>query len=219
MIKVKICGITNLEDAKFASMTGADALGFIFTKKSPRYVSEKKAKKIMESLDPYVVKVGVFLNQPQPEVLAIAQSLGLDALQFHGTETPAYCNFFKSKYRVVKVLFPSDAPYKTKISRYKADAFMFDVLYEDKTKGKKCLSQKTLKELAALIKREARVIISGGLDVKNIDKIVKLKPYGVDVTSGVEAMAGKKDKDLVAQFIAKVKNIKSATSCRFQASG
>jgi len=209
MIKVKICGITNLEDAKFASMMGADALGFIFTKKSPRYISEKKAKKIIESLDPYIVKVGVFLDQPKQQVMAIADFLGLDALQFHGTEAPAYCNFFKSKYRVIKVLFPSQAPYKTKVSRYRADAFMFDVLPEDKARGVKVLSQKTLEELSALIKREVRVIVSGGLDVKNITKIKKLKPYGVDVTSGVEAMVGKKDKDLVTKFIEKAKDIKT----------
>ncbi len=120
MTKVKICGITNLEDARFASMMGADAVGFIFTKKSSRCITEKKAKKIIENLDPYVVRVGVFLNQPKQEVLKIADLLGLDALQFHGKEPPEYCKYFKPNYRVIKVLFPSDSPYNTKVSRYKA---------------------------------------------------------------------------------------------------
>lgn len=208
MIKVKICGITNIEDAQFASNRGADALGFIFSKKSPRFINEKTAKKIIEGLDPYIVKVGVFLDQPKEQVLDIANALGLDALQFHGRETPAYCNSFKPKFRIIKVLFSSDSPYNSKIARYRADAFMFDVMYEEKLKGIKTLSSEDLKEISSLIKRGERIIIAGGLNVKNISKIKKLKPYAVDVTSGVEAIVGRKDKDLVAEFITKIKDAK-----------
>ena len=210
MIKVKICGITNLEDAQFVSSQGANAVGLIFSKKSPRFINEKKAKKIIKGLDPYIVKVGVFLNQPKEQVLDIANTLGLDALQFHGGETPAYCNSFKPKFRVIKVLFPSDSPYNSKIARYKADAFMFDIMYEEKLKGIKTLSSKDLKGISALIKRGERIIIAGGLNLKNISKIKKLKPYAVDVTSGVEAIVGRKDKDAVAKFITKVKEVKSS---------
>ena len=210
MIKVKICGITKLEDAQFASSQGADAVGFIFSKKSPRFINAKKAKKIIEGLGPYIVKVGVFLDQPKEQVLDIANTLGLDVLQFHGRETPPYCNSFKPKFRVIKVLFPSDSPYNLKIARYKADAFMFDIRYEEKLKGIKVLSSKDLKGISVLIRRGLKVIIAGGLNLKNISKIKKLKPYAVDVTSGVEAIVGRKDKDLVTKFITKVKGIKGS---------
>jgi len=206
IVKVKICGITNFQDASLASFAGADAIGFIFSKKSPRYISQRKAKEIIQKLDPFIVKVGVFLDQDKQEVLDIASSLGLDVLQFHGKETPVYCHFFKPKFKVIKVFFPEDAPYEKKISRYKVDAFMFDIKFEKKAKGVKTLSAKDLKELAELIKKGKQVIISGGLNLGNISNLKKLKPYAIDVASGVESMVGKKDSQLVNTFIKKVKN-------------
>jgi len=182
------------------------AIGFIFSKKSPRYISQRKAKEIIQKLDPFIVKVGVFLDQDKQEVLDIASSLGLDVLQFHGKETPVYCHFFKPKFKVIKVFFPEDAPYEKKISRYKVDAFMFDIKFEKKAKGVKTLSAKDLKELAELIKKGKQVIISGGLNLGNISNLKKLKPYAIDVASGVESMVGKKDSQLVNTFIKKVKN-------------
>ena len=205
MIKVKICGITNLEDALFASRAGADAIGFIFSKKSPRCISEQKAYKIIRNLDPFLVKVGVFLDEEKQRVLDIASFLSLDVLQFHGGETPAYCHFFKPKFKVIKVFFAQDRPYEAKFSRYKIDAFMFDVRYEEKAKGRKILEPNTLKEAAGFIKKGRRIIISGGLNVKNIGKVKKLKPYALDVASGIEKMVGKKDEQLTKTFIKKVK--------------
>lgn len=205
MIKVKICGITNLKDALQVSSAGVDALGFIFSKKSPRYINKRKAQEIIQHLDPFLAKVGVFLDQEKQEVLDISSSLHLDILQFHGREAPAYCHFFKPRFKVVKVFFPEDSPYEEKISRYNIDAFMFDMKYEDKTKGKKVLSAKALGEVAGLIKKGKRVIISGGLNIKNINNVKKLKPYALDVASGVESMVGKKDSQLIKTFIKKVK--------------
>lgn len=205
MIKVKICGITNLEDALQVSSAGVDALGFIFSKKSPRYINKRKAQEIIQHLDPFLAKVGVFLDQGKQEVLDISSSLHLDILQFHGREAPVYCHFFKPRFKVVKVFFPEDSPYEEKISRYNIDAFMFDMKYEDKTKGKKVLSAKALGEVAGLIKKGKRVIISGGLNIKNIDNVKKLRPYALDVASGVESMVGKKDSQLIKTFIKKVK--------------
>ena len=204
-MKVKICGITNLEDASLASSAGADALGFIFSKKSPRYVSQRKAGEIIRCLDPFLTKVGVFLDQGKQEVLDIASSLHLDILQFHGREAPAYCHFFKPRFKIIKVFFPEDSPYEGKTSRYKIDAFMFDMKYEEKAKGKKVLSAKTLKEISDLIKKDKTVIISGGLNIKNVGNVKKLKPYALDVASGVENMVGKKDSQLIKAFIKKVK--------------
>jgi len=205
MIKVKICGITNLEDALLASSAGADALGFIFSKKSPRCINIRKAQEIIHRLGPFLAKVGVFLGQDKQEVLDIASFLHLDVLQFHGKEAPAYCHFFKPRFKVIKVFFPEDSPYERKISRYKIDAFMFDMNYKEKTKGKKVLPAKALKEAAGLIKKGKRVIISGGLNIKNIGNVKKLKPYALDVASGVESMVGKKDGQLIKTFIKKVK--------------
>jgi len=204
-MKVKICGITNLKDALLVSSAGADALGFIFSKKSPRYISKRKAGEIIQRLDPFLTKVGVFLDQGKQEVLDIASSLGLDILQFHGREAPAYCHFFKPRFKVIKVFFPEDSPYEGKISRYKIDAFMFDIKYEEKTKGKRMLPAEALREVASLIKRGKRVILSGGLNVKNVGNAKKLKPYALDVASGLESMIGKKDSQLVKAFINKVK--------------
>ena len=204
-MKVKICGITNSKDAALVSSVGADAIGFIFSKKSPRCISKRKAEGIIKSLDPFIVKVGVFLNQDKQEVSDIASSLNLDVLQFHGKETPAYCHSFKPRFKVIKVFFPEDSPYERKISGYKVDAFMFDVKYEKKLNGEKTLSTKDLKELSNLIKKGKRIIISGGLNINNISKIKRIKPYALDVASGVESMVGEKDSQLVSAFVNKVK--------------
>lgn len=209
MVKVKICGITNLEDALACSNCGADALGFIFSKKSPRYITEKDAAKIISGLDPYITKVGVFLDEEKEKVLEIANMLSLDALQFHGRENPSYCSSFVPKFKVIKVFFPQDCPFEAKALRYKIDAAMFDVKYEQKSKGKNTLDKNMLKEISKLIKKGSRVIISGGLNVKNISQIVRLKPYAVDVSSGLEKLVGKKDIELVREFIKKVKNASS----------
>jgi len=209
MIKVKICGITNLEDAQMASKSGADAIGFIFSKKSPRYIKKDVAKKIISELDPFLIKVGVFLDQTKEEVLDIAQSLKLDILQFHGSESAIFCNSFKDKFKIIKVFFPQDRPFKNKMDRYKAQAFLFDVRFCDKQKGQKTIPANILKEISGLIKEGKNVIISGGLNSRNVGAIKKLSPYAVDVASGVESMVGKKSEKEIRNFIAKVKNLKS----------
>jgi len=209
MVKVKICGITNLEDALACSKEGADALGFIFSKKSPRYITEKEAAKIISGLDPYITKVGVFMDEEKEKVLEIANMLSLDALQFHGKENPSYCLSFTPRFRVIKVFFPEDVPFSVKLQRYKINAAMFDVKYEQKTPGKNTLDKGMLKEISKLIKSGNRVVISGGLSVKNISQVVKLNPYAVDVSSGLERFVGKKDLELVKEFIKKVKNASS----------
>ncbi|HIE36107.1 MAG TPA: phosphoribosylanthranilate isomerase [Candidatus Omnitrophica bacterium] len=206
MVKVKICGITNLEDALFCSKCGADALGFIFSKKSPRCLGEKQAKEIIDNLDPFISKVGVFVDEKKERVFEIASFLNLDVLQFHGKESPSYCAYFKKKIKMIKTLFPQDRPFKEKILKYKrVDSFLFDIKYEEKIKGEKSLSEEILKEIKFLIKKGVRVIISGGLNINNILKIKKASPYAVDVCSGLEKFVGRKDKDLVVKFIQKVK--------------
>jgi phosphoribosylanthranilate isomerase len=205
MLRVKICGITNLEDALLASLEGADALGFIFSPKSPRCISKQAAQKIIKHLDPFLTKVGVFLDEDKDKVRELASCLQLDVLQFHGKESSSYCYSFKPEFKVIKVFFPQDMPYERKISRYNVDAYMFDVLYDDKTRGKKTLSLQALEEIGDLIEKGKRVIISGGLNADNVDQIKKIKPYAVDVASGIEKLVGKKDKDLLRKFIKRIK--------------
>jgi phosphoribosylanthranilate isomerase len=205
MIKVKICGITNIEDAQAASHLGADALGFIFSKKSPRCIGKDAAKKIIQQLDPFLTTVGVFVDEAKQVVDDIAGTLGLDALQFHGSEPAVYCNAFRQRYKVIKTIFPSDSPFRSAISAYTVDAFLFDVRYEDKQRGAALLSQAVLKEVKLLIKEGKRIIISGGLRVDNVARVLKYNPYAVDVASGIEQLVGKKDAKAMSLFIRNVK--------------
>ena len=152
MVKIKICGTTNLEDALLCSREGADALGFIFTKKSPRYINEKQAAKIIGQIDPFVVTVGVFLDEEKEKVLKIADMLNLDILQFHGNESPAYCNFFRPKFKVIKVLFAQNRPFAKAVAGYNVDAYLFDLRQEEKLKGKNILEKEYLQEILSLIK-------------------------------------------------------------------
>ena len=205
MIKVKICGITNIEDALAASRSGADALGFIFSKKSPRCVSTDTANKIIQQLGPFITTVGVFVNESKEAVADIAGTVGLDCLQFHGDEPAAYCNSFCKQYEVIKTLFPSDSPFRKAISAYAVDAFLFDVRYEDKQRGTALLAQAVLKEVKVLIQEGKRIIISGGLNFANVGRVLKYNPYAVDVASGIEQLVGKKDIKTMSMFVRKVK--------------
>jgi phosphoribosylanthranilate isomerase len=205
MVKVKICGITDLEDAVWASSAGADALGFIFTSRSPRFIKPDEAKKIIERLDPFVFKTGVFLDEDSQKVSDIAFALGLNGLQFHGRESADYCEIFSKDFKVIKVIFPTDEPLARQVKRYRCDAFLFDVPLKEKQAGVKGLPPEALKEISDLIKSGIRCIISGGLNCKNVNKALKFSPYAVDVSGGVEKMVGKKDKDLVREFIEKAK--------------
>lgn len=204
-IRVKICGITNLEDAQAAIKFGADAIGFIFVEQSPRVVSLDQAKEILSNLNSSIIKVGVFAGQSKEKVLAQSLELGLDYIQLHGQEKPSYCQYFKDKLKVIKVLFPQDRPFKDKIDQYSVEAFLFDILLKDKTEGKRCLSQDILNEIEALVKSGVKVIISGGLNLENLTIIKRINPYGIDVCSSLETYPGKKDHQLLKVFIEKAK--------------
>jgi phosphoribosylanthranilate isomerase len=207
MVKVKICGITNVEDALAAESFGADVLGFVFTVKSPRYIKPVEAKKIIEKLGPFTIKCGVFMDQDRDEVLETASLLGLDVLQFHGEESAAYCKSFPVHFSVVKVLFPADSPFAAAINRCKADAYLFDIKPAEKSGSRKLLPVDTKKEITVLIKNGERVIISSGLTVENVAEAVKLNPYAVDVASSIEQFIGKKDHARMEEFIKIAKGV------------
>jgi len=197
MTRVKVCGITNSDDALKAVYYGAWAVGFIFTKKSPRYVSPSRARKIIEALPPFVTPVGVFVDQSEKAVRDICQFARIRTVQFHGGETAVYCKRF-TDFKVIKAFrigeyFPAD-----EVKKYKVDAYLFDTYAEDAAGGTgKTFNWDVLK--GQTVKKP--VILSGGLNADNIrEALSAIKPFAVDVSSGVERSPGIKDPRLVRAF-------------------
>jgi len=191
MVKVKICGITNLKDALAAVSLGADALGFVFYKKSPRYIKPKIAKDIIAETPAFINIVGVFVNEKESAVKKIASYCDLDVLQFHGDETNSYCNKFKD-YKIIKAFRVKDDIDIKNISKYKVDAYLLDTHRTDTPGGTgKTFNWRLVKRLKVLKKA---VILSGGLNHRNVKKAVKItSPYAVDASSGLECRLGRKD--------------------------
>ena len=200
-VKVKVCGTTRLKDALLAVECGADAIGFIFYKKSPRYVTAKTVKDICAKLPPFVNREGVFVNETAERINRIADRCGLDAVQLHGDESPALCK--KIKCRVIKAVRVKDAASLKSMSRYEVDGFLLDTYKEDQWGG----TGKVFDwELAVRAKKYGPVIIAGGLNPRNVKvAIKKVEPYGVDVSSGVEQSPGKKDPGKVKAFLKAVR--------------
>jgi len=202
MTKIKICGITNIEDATWAANLGADALGFVFYKDSPRCIRKDTAKEIIRRLPPFVSSVGVFVNEKEDRVREISSDCRLDILQFHGNESPDFCSHFDKK--VIKAFSINDRKYLEVIPSYQVSAVLLDTYYEEiYGGGGKAFNW----ELASESKRFAgRVILAGGLNPGNVMKAIQtVEPYGVDVSSGVESKPGKKDRVKLEKFIKTVK--------------
>ncbi len=199
--RIKICGITNIDDAVFAAEAGADALGFIFVKSSPRYIAPSAASKIIRLLPPYVSAVGVFADAPWEEAVLAAEAAGVQVLQLHGEETPDYCRRFK--YKVVKAFRMQGPQVLEQLYQYDVDAFLLDTFVEGKTGG---TGRSFPWEWAGEANAYGRIIIAGGLTPDNVGEVVaRLHPYGVDVASGVEKEPGIKDHKLVVRFIQSVR--------------
>ena len=200
-VKVKICGMTNLKDALLAAESGADAVGFIFYKESPRSISQKEVKEIVVQLPPFVETVGVFANETSDKVNRIAERCRLTAVQLHGNESPAFCRRIKG--RVVKAFRVKDAESLKGISGYDVSGFLLDS-YNDGGRGG--TGQVFDWNLALRAKKQGLVIIAGGLNPYNVyTAIHRIKPYGVDVCSGVEKSAGVKDPQKISEFIRAVR--------------
>jgi phosphoribosylanthranilate isomerase len=201
MTRVKVCGITTLEDAFRAADLGADAVGFIFYPKSPRYIPPPEAAEIIRGLPPFVASVGVFVDCPSSEIDSIAAACSLTAVQLHGSETPEFCDQFRVK--VIKAFRVRDARLPPEIDRYRTDAILLDAFVEGSPGG----TGKTFSwEVAREAKRFGRVILAGGLNCENIRNAIEtVRPYAVDVSSGVETAPGKKDPIRLAEFLKKAK--------------
>lgn len=194
MVRVKFCGITNLEDALSACELGVHALGFVFAA-SPRQIDPEKAGDIIKRLPPWVVSVGVFVDEKPGIIKQIAERCGIDWIQLHGWETPEYCNELKLK--IIKTI-KSDIE---KITRYDVQGILLDT-----SKGAGMLYDWNL---ACEAKKFGKpIILSGGLSPENIrDAILKVKPYGVDVSSGIESSPGKKDYEKMKKFMEVVNDV------------
>ena len=201
--RVKICGITRAQDAQAAAAEGADAIGLVFYRPSPRYVSAEQAREITMQTPPFVATVGVFVNPSREEVEQVISTCGVTLLQFHGDESPDFCpSFFRPYIKAARIrpgldLIKYLSPYSA------ARAWMLDAFHDDLWGGTGGAFDWSL-----VPARMARpVILSGGLTTNNVaDAIRRVRPYAVDVSSGVEASKGIKDAARIAEFIGAVKH-------------
>ena len=201
-VKVKICGITNPDDARCAADAGADAIGFVFHQPSPRFIELAAAVDIARKLPPHVVKVGVFVDAPEDAVLRAIAGCGLNLLQFHGHEPPEYCLQFG--LMSMKAFRIRDEGSLQELINYPTDAWLLDSYVADKPGG----TGETFNwELAREAQKLGRpVFLAGGLTPENIAEAVRMvQPYAVDVSSGVEKSPGSKDHDKVRAFITAAK--------------
>jgi phosphoribosylanthranilate isomerase len=203
MVRVKICGITNLEDALEAARCGADALGFVFYPPSPRRITPEEAAAIIRKLPPYVLRVGVFVNVPAKEVRQVAGLCMLDALQLH--DTPAEVRrTLRGQWRVIRPLSIREEKIP-ELSDSDADAILLDTHVEGMYGG----TGRTFHwSAASRIKTDLPIILAGGLTPDNVAEAIRVaRPYGVDVASGVESHPGAKDADKVCRFIKIAKGV------------
>ncbi|HKN19744.1 MAG TPA: phosphoribosylanthranilate isomerase [Dissulfurispiraceae bacterium] len=201
MVRVKICGITNIEDASAAVDYGADALGFIFFPESPRYVSPETALEITSFLPPFVTAVGVFVNEAEQKMREIMQYSGMNVLQLHGEEPSAMCAAW---HRVIRTLRIKDFTDLTPLEDCRrVAAFLLDAYSPGQFGG---TGQIFNWDIAVEAKRFGNIILSGGLNPDNIDKAIRrVMPYAVDVSSGIEEKKGKKDLKKMRLFIERAK--------------
>jgi phosphoribosylanthranilate isomerase len=203
-VKVKICGITNHQDAAFAVQFGVDAIGFIFAQ-SPRRVTQEKARDIISTLPPFMKTVGVFVNENPDAIRSVMEGCNLDLVQLHGDETPDVCSELMPYS--IKAFQLKDESSLEKIKPYcgKVRAFLFDAYAKDKRGGTGSTFDWDL-----AIKGKALgvpVLLSGGLNPSNIESaIATVRPYAVDINSGIEASPGKKDPALMKELIKNIKN-------------
>ncbi len=200
-MKIKICGITNTEDAKVAVAAGADALGFVMYRNSPRWVEPAVAKSIIVGLPPFVLPVGVFVNEEAERVRTLMDECGFALAQLHGDESAVYCQNLGRP--ILKAIRLKDRRTFLQLAEFQGRAnvrgILIDAFSDQAYGGTGQTVDWTLAEEAA---RSTAIILAGGLNPANVTgAIQKVRPYGVDVSSGVEKSAGKKDPDKIKAFI------------------
>ncbi len=226
MTRVKVCGITNLADALLCVEAGADALGFIFVEDTPRFVTPAMVRPIVRALPPFITPVGVFWDHPSGHVKAVAEACGLRALQFHGDEKPE--DLEGHALPVIKTIKLPPASTIDGLPEYRvrerfealryrkvAAAILLDSAARwSEGETREPIEWQLVRQWAAQIERaptlpRVRLILSGGLHPDNVARAVDVvRPYAVDVNSGVEASPGRKDPDKVRRFVAEAKSVR-----------
>jgi phosphoribosylanthranilate isomerase len=219
MFRIKICGITNPEDARVAVDAGADAIGLNFFAGSKRYLNFQAAKKVIEATSLDCTKIGVFVNHTADDLNEIGQAMGLDAVQLHGDQPPSFLLDVERRFPIVRVFrvgnsgfvgIKTDLMMCTKFGR-EPDAIMLDALASNEYGGTgQRLDWTTLADRIELLNFDRaeplRLILAGGLTPENVAKAIRLvRPYGVDVASGVESGPGRKDPKKVQAFVAEAR--------------
>jgi len=205
MTVVKICGITNLDDALAAVDAGADALGFNFYKPSPRYITPQRVREIIEQLPNSILTVGVFVNEESNTVRAIAKEAGLRALQLHGDESPEYCREL-ADYYVIKTFAVSDSFDMQAAHEYKVEAVMLDTKHNNLRGGTgRVFDWSVAQKVRPVI---PKLFLAGGLSPENVENAVKIvRPFAVDACSALEDTPGKKNEERMRVFINTVRGV------------
>lgn len=201
MVRAKICGVTNRDDALCAIDNGADALGFNFYEKSLRYIAPEKAGEIVFDLPPFVTPVGIFVNASEREIDIAVKLAGLRAIQLHGDEPPEAC--LGHAVPVIRALRVGRGFDVQALGSYLVNTFLLDTEKEGSYGG----TGETFDWTKAVeAKRYGRIILAGGLNPDNVQEAIEqVGPYAVDTSSGVEAEPGKKDHKKLRDFLARVK--------------
>jgi len=217
MTRVKICGITNLDDAMLAVDAGADALGFIFVENTPRFVTPVKVASIVRALPPFVTPVGIFWDHPTGHVKAVAEACGLRALQFHGDEKPEDLEGYALPViKTIKIAPPSSelerrVPWTSTVKIMQYRKFAAAILLDSAARWSEGEPRQPIEWKMAqdLTGQRWRIILAAGLTPENVARAVATaRPYAVDVNSGVEAQPGRKDPDKVWRFVAEAKGVR-----------
>ena len=196
--RVKICGITNLEDAKAAVNAGADAIGLVFYKNSPRYISINKAREIVENVTAFVNCVGLFVNSDKEYIDTVLEKVSLDTLQFHGDESEQGCALYNKPY-IKAIRMDEEINLPEEVEKYfSAKALLLDTYVEGLAGG-----TGTIFNWGRIPKNLRKpIILAGGLNASNVkDAIKQISPYAVDVSGGVEIEKGRKDPNKIKEFI------------------
>ncbi|HEY0456572.1 MAG TPA: phosphoribosylanthranilate isomerase [Verrucomicrobiae bacterium] len=203
-VRVKICGITSIADALLAAEAGADAVGFMFSEQSPRAISFSLAAQIAAQLPPFITKVGVFVDAPARQVRQAIELCGLNALQFHGAESPKACAGWSLP--MIKAFRVENAASISNLSEFATAAWLLDSFVPGQFGG---TGAQFNWDIAVQAKSYGRpIILAGGLTPENVAQAVeRVSPYCVDVSSGVESAPGKKDAQKVKAFVARAKSV------------
>jgi phosphoribosylanthranilate isomerase len=210
--QVKICGITNKEDALCVAKCGAAALGFIFYPPSPRYIKPEDARNIISALPNEIVKVGVFVNEKNEEIKRVMEYCALDMIQLHGDESPEYCRDFPSAQVIKAVELKNEADFVYAKS-YHVGAILVDSRHAGLYGG---TGKKANWDLACRIKEKKPLILSGGINKDNVSQALKeVAPHALDINSGVESEPGRKDHAKLAQIFEIIRQADVASEILF----